>query len=85
MGDNRRLAYLEALGVDVYVRRGKPIEEGIEDAEWLGLTSGPREHLRVGGVELLPPGTYFVWAVLVEDDRSEEVTLTLERKVANRT
>ncbi len=64
--------------VDLYVRRGRPIDDGVQDAEWLGLTTGSRERLVVGGSEPLPPGTYYVWGVLLDDKTEREVTLSLD-------
>lgn len=51
--------------LDLYVRRGEPMESPEQDADWMAITSSGEERLVVGGLRELAPGPYFVRATLV--------------------
>jgi hypothetical protein len=61
--------------VDLYVRRGLPLREGDEDADYFALSSASAERLYVGGTRSLPAGIYFCEVVLVEGKGPVNVTL----------
>jgi len=63
--------------VDLYVRRGGPLEAGDEDADYFALSSAPFETLYLGGVNGLPAGLYYCEIVLVEGTGTVPVTLTV--------
>ena len=49
MGDRRKLAYLDALGVESYVpRSGRPVEEGAAEVRPVALARLPRPLRRSG-------------------------------------
>lgn len=63
--------------VDLYVRRGGPLQAGDEDADYFALSSAPFEALYLGGLTGLPAGTYYCEVVLVEGKGQVPVTLTI--------
>lgn len=63
--------------VDLYVRRGGPLEAGDEDADYFALSSAPFEALYLGGVSGLSTGTYYCEVVLVEGKGAVPVTLAV--------
>ncbi len=63
--------------VDLYLRRSSPIATGAGDADYLALSSGPRERLLVGGMRELPKGTYYLEVVLVDGCGPVSVTLRM--------
>ncbi|MDJ0521699.1 MAG: serine protease [Planctomycetota bacterium] len=63
--------------VDLYVRRGGPLQAGDEDADYFALSSAPFEALYLGGVTGLAAGTYYCEVVLVESKGRVPVTLSI--------
>lgn len=63
--------------VDLYLRRSSPIATGAGDADYMALSTGPRERLLVGGVRELPKGTYYLEVVLVDGCGPVSVTLRM--------
>jgi len=68
--------------VDLYVRRGGPLEGGDEDADYFALSSAPFETLYLGGLNGLPAGTYYCEVVLVEGTGKVPVRLEVRRHTA---
>ncbi len=63
---------------DVYVRRGKAVDEPMEDADFAGVGRGPHETLHLGGTAGLSPGVYHVLVELPEAELPAELTLVVE-------
>ena len=63
--------------VDLYVRRGGPLQAGDDDADYFALSSAPFEALYLGGLTGLPAGTYYCEIVLVESKGRVPVTVAV--------
>ncbi len=63
--------------VDLYVRRGGPLQAGDDDADYFALSSAPFEALYLGGITGLAAGTYYCEVVLVEGKGAVPVTLAV--------
>ncbi len=71
-------ANARGLDADIYVRRGQPPQHEDEDADWVGLSTAPVEHVVVGGTDPLEPGLYHGEVVLLENENPAEVVVTLK-------
>ncbi|MDF1700312.1 MAG: serine protease [Planctomycetota bacterium] len=65
--------------VDLYVRRGGPLEQGDEDADYFALSSAGVERLYMGGLSGLTAGMYWCETVLVEGKGPVQVSLRVRR------
>lgn len=61
--------------VDLYVRRGRPLDKGDDDADYFALSSAPSERLIVGGSRALRRGIYHCEIVLVAGEGPVRVTM----------
>lgn len=60
---------------DIYVRRGRPIDSPIDDADYLGIGRGVSESVRLGGTNGLPADEYYVRVSLVDGEQPGDVTV----------
>ncbi len=67
------------IDVDLYVRRGGPLEAGDQDADYFALSSSPIERLSLGGIQGLAAGMLWCETVLVEGKGPVEVMLSVRR------
>ncbi|MDA1195278.1 MAG: serine protease [Planctomycetota bacterium] len=70
---------LGGVDVDLYVRRGGPLEAGDDDADYFALSSAATERVYMGGLTGLPADMYWCETVLVEGDGPVQVTLHVRR------
>ncbi len=61
--------------VDMYVRRGRPLALGDQDADYFALTCSTHERVLVGGARPLAEGTYYCEVVLVTGEGPVPVRL----------
>ncbi len=65
--------------VDLYVRRGGPLQAGDEDADYFALSNAPTERIYLGGIAGLAAGVYWCEIVLVEGQGPIKVNLRVRR------
>ena len=65
--------------VDLYVRRGGPLEAGDQDADYFALSNAPVERIYLGGIAGLQAGVYWCEVVLVEGQGPVSVNLRVRR------
>ena len=69
----------QGADVDLYVRRGRPLQAGDEDADYFALSNAATEQIFLGGVSGLAPGIYWCEIVLVEGKGPVPVTVSVRR------
>lgn len=69
----------DGVDVDLYARRGGPLQAGDEDADYFALSSAPVERLYLGGMNGLTAGMFWCETVLVEGQGPVQVTLRVRR------
>lgn len=66
---------------DVFVSRAGAVEAGLDDAEYVGMRTGPEESVHLGGTAGPAPGDYHVDVELVDPDVGADLTITAIRRL----